>query len=66
VTLIDLLPLVLARALEPFPTPVGTLDGLHMATVEFLRAGGQEIELASYDQRLVDCARACGVAIFPL
>jgi uncharacterized protein len=66
VTLIDLLPLVLTRALEPFPTPVGTLDGLHMATIEFLRAQGQEIELASYDRRLIDCARACGVAICAL
>ena len=66
VTLIDLLPRFLARALEPFPTPVATLDGLHVATIEFLRASGQEIELASYDRRLVDCARALGVAICAL
>jgi hypothetical protein len=66
VTLIDLLPRVLARALEPFPMQIGTLDGLHMATIEFLRGEGQDIELASYDQRLIDCARGCGVAICAL
>ena len=31
VSLIDLTPSALARALEPFPTPIGTLDGLHVA-----------------------------------
>jgi hypothetical protein len=64
--LIDLLPRVLARALEPFPMQIGTLDGLHMATIEFLRGEGQDIELASYDRRLIDCARACGLAICAL
>jgi predicted nucleic acid-binding protein len=66
VSLIDLTPPVLARALEPFPTPIGTLDGLHVATIEFLRAGGEEIELASYDRKLVACARALGIAIYAL
>ncbi len=66
ISLIDLLPRVLARALEPFPMPIGTLDGLHMATIEFLRGDGQDVELASYDRRLIDCARACGVAICAL
>jgi predicted nucleic acid-binding protein len=31
---------VLARALEPFPTTVRTLDALHLASVEFLRGLG--------------------------
>jgi predicted nucleic acid-binding protein len=43
---------VLARALEPFPAPVRTLDALHLASIEFLRAHGQKVELASYDERL--------------
>jgi hypothetical protein len=66
VSLIDFSPAVLARALEPFPTSVGTLDGLHLATIEFLRAGGEDIELASYDQWMNTCAQALGIAIYAL
>jgi predicted nucleic acid-binding protein len=66
VALIDLTPLVLARALEPFPSPVRTLDGLHIATIEYLRRRGDQIELASYDRKLVACAQALGIAIHPL
>src|SRR5271156_1295593 len=63
IVLIDLTPDVLGRALKPFPISVRTLDGLHLATIEFLRAGGESIELASYDRRLVAAARALGIAI---
>jgi hypothetical protein len=66
VTLIELTPTVLARALEPFPVPVRTLDALHLASIEFLRGRGQQIELASYDQRLTSAGRALQVAIRPL
>jgi hypothetical protein len=64
VSLIDLTPPALARALAPFPTPVGTLDGLHLATIEFMRGRGEDVELASYDRKLVACARALGIAIY--
>ena len=47
-----MVPNVLARALEPFPAPVRTLDALHLASIEFLRGRGQKVELASYDDRL--------------
>jgi len=63
VALLELAPPVLARALEPFPTPVRTLDALHLASVEFLRAQRQEVELASYDARMVDAARPLGIPI---
>lgn len=63
VTFVELTPIVLARALDPFPRPVRTLDGLHLATIEFLRGQGQAVELASYDARLVDGARALGIPI---
>ena len=66
ITLIDLTPEVLGRALKPFPISVRTLDGLHLATIEFLRAGGEDIELASYDRRLIVAARALGIAIYTL
>ena len=54
---------ILARALAPFPAPVRTLDGLHLATMDFLRMRGQTAELASYDIRLNAAAQALG---FPL
>jgi hypothetical protein len=58
VTYIELAPPVLARALEPFPVPVRTLDALHLATMDFLRGQGQAIEVASYDARLLNACRA--------
>ena len=64
--ILEMLPNVLARALEPFPTPVRMLDALHLASIEFLRGRGQAIELASYDERLNVAARALGVPTTPL
>jgi hypothetical protein len=58
---LEMLPNVLARALEPFPAPVRTLDALHLASIEFLRGRGQTIELASYD-----ASRELGIPIAPL
>jgi predicted nucleic acid-binding protein len=58
VAYIELTPLVLARAGDPFPVPVRTLDAMHLATMAFLRDHGLAIELASYDARLVAAARA--------
>ncbi len=66
VSLIDFAPAVLARALESFPISIGTLDGLHLATIEFLRASGEDIELASYDRRMNVCAQALGITIYAL
>ena len=66
VTLVELTPIVLTRALDPFPLPVRTLDALHLATMEFLRHHGQAIELASYDERLSSVARALGIPLRPL
>ena len=63
VALVELTPLVLARALEPFPAPVRTLDALHLATMDFLRDHGQRVELASYDGRLGAGARALGLPV---
>jgi predicted nucleic acid-binding protein len=61
--IVEMLPNVLARALEPFPAPVRTLDALHLASIEFLRERGQSVALASYDERLVGAARALGIPI---
>ena len=64
--LIELSPPVLSRALEPFPRPVRTLDALHLASMDFLRNQGQSVTLASYDARLVNCARALRFPIYKL
>jgi predicted nucleic acid-binding protein len=64
VALLELVPSVLARALDPFPIPVRTLDALHLASIEFLRLRQQKVELASYDQRLVAGARALDISLY--
>lgn len=63
---VELTPPALARALEPFPVPVRTLDALHLASMEFLRAQGQVVTLASYDDRLLDAARALKIPLYRL
>lgn len=63
VAFVELAPPVLARALEPLPRPVRTLDALHLATMDVLRRQGQAVELASYDARLVTAARALGLTV---
>lgn len=55
---------VLARAHEPFPTAVRTLDALHLASIEFLRGRGQKVQLASYDNRMIEGARALGIPLY--
>ena len=64
--LLELTPVVLVRALEPFPTVVRTLDALHLASLEFLRMHGQSVDLASYDDRLLKAARGLKLPIFAL
>jgi predicted nucleic acid-binding protein len=65
VALLELAPPVLARALERFPVPVRTLDALHLASAEFLRQQGQQVQLASYDARMLDAARGLQLPIAP-
>lgn len=60
-SMLELVPEVLARALQPFPVPVRTLDALHLASASFLASRGQSVFLASYDVRLIDAARAIDV-----
>lgn len=66
VFLVALSPTALARALEPFPLPVRTLDALHLASIEFLRSLKQPVSLASYDVRMVEAARRLGSPLYPL
>jgi predicted nucleic acid-binding protein len=66
IQLIDMTTSTLARAREPFPLPVRTLDALHLATIEFLRRRGDAVELASYDNRLLAAAQALGIVLAAL
>jgi hypothetical protein len=49
---------ILSSALRPFPIPVRTLDGLHLATLRYLKGQGATVELASYDLRMIEAAQA--------
>ena len=64
--LVELSEPALARALQPFPVRIRTLDALHLATIEFLRRQGETVELASYDDRLLAAAKAVGISVAPL
>jgi hypothetical protein len=66
VDLIEMTAVVLARAMEPFPTPIRTLDALHLSTIDFVRNRRETIELASYDNRLIAAAQALGTPIATL
>ena len=66
VAFIELAPSVLERALAPFPSPVRTLDALHLASIEFLRAQRQEVALATYDERMAAAARALRIPLYDL
>jgi len=63
VNFVELASPVLARALEPWPVPVRTLDALHLASMAFLTTRRQSVALASYDERQTAVARALGFQI---
>jgi predicted nucleic acid-binding protein len=65
IAFLELAPPVLARAIDPFPLPVRTLDALHLASIEFLRTQHQHVSLASYDNRLVAVAKRLGIPLSP-
>jgi hypothetical protein len=63
---IELSPLMLERALEPFPAPVRTLDALHLASIELLRGRRLAPRLATYDRRMRAIAQKITVPLVPL
>lgn len=64
VAMIEMVGPVLERALQPFPVPVRTLDAIHLSALEFVRAQRQNVQLASYDERLLSAARRLGIAVW--
>jgi hypothetical protein len=65
VALIELVAPVLERAREPFPVPMRTFDALHLASIDFLRDHGQDVQLASYDERQIRAAHAMNIEVLP-
>ena len=66
VSLVEMGREVLGHVREPFPRPVRTLDALHLATVLFLTAQGLNIQLATYDGRMLEAAGPLGIdAVLP-
>lgn len=65
-SVLEMSPIVLARSLDPFPTPVRTLDALHLASIDYLRERRLDVRLATYDGRMVTAAHAMGIPLIAL
>ncbi len=61
--LIELDRAVLERAAEPFPTAVGSLDGMHLASAVLARARRRDLALATHARELGLAARAMGFRV---
>ena len=60
--IVDLTRPVLARAAQPLPTSLGTLDAIHLATAMLWRNGTDaDLVLATHDRSLALAARASGL-----
>ena len=57
---LEMAPVVLDRVKSPFPTPLRTLDALHLASADWLRREGFTVEFATYDARLRQAALVMG------
>lgn len=66
ISFIELSPLVLTRALEPFPVRVRTLDALHLASLSYLESRRIDVALASYDDRMTAAAAKLRIAVHDL
>jgi predicted nucleic acid-binding protein len=67
---LDLIPLnvaVLRRAGSGFPTPLGTLDAIHLATaLLWVENAATPLTLLTHDRQLATAARACGLPVYPV
>ena len=64
---VDVTPAILERASQPMPSPLGTLDAIHLATADLWRAVHQKpLLFATHDQALALAARASGFRVVGL
>lgn len=54
---------VLGRAAEPFPSALGTLDAIHLATALLARDQVPDLVLATHDRELAVAARSVGFRV---
>ena len=66
VSIVPLAPRVLARAAEPMPTMLGSLDAIHLASALFARERLGDLSLATHDRELGVAARAMGFEVHGL
>jgi len=62
----DMVPIdavVLQRASDPFPTLLGSLDAIHLASALHARAQVPQLRLATHDAELATAARAMGFTV---
>lgn len=62
-SLLRVSPAVLARAAEPFPTLVGTLDSIHLSSALLAREQIAGLKLATHGQELGIAARSLGFEV---
>jgi predicted nucleic acid-binding protein len=61
---IDVTAAVLARAAQPLPTELGTMDAIHLATALLWREHtGADVVMATHDAALATAARASGLVV---
>ena len=61
--LVSIGPRVLERAADPFPTMLGTLDAIHLATAQLVREGTGDLSMATHDVQLAVAAQAVGFRV---
>jgi predicted nucleic acid-binding protein len=62
-SLVALDSVVLERAAEPFPTALGSLDAIHLASALLARDSVDGLAFATHDDELGTAARATGFAV---
>jgi predicted nucleic acid-binding protein len=62
--LIPITPPILGRAAEPFPTVLGSLDAIHLASAVLARDEVDDLSLATHDAELAVAARSVGFSVY--
>ena len=64
IELVEVTAPVLARAAQPLPTELGTLDAIHLATALVWREHARgDLVMATHHSALATAARACGLSV---
>ncbi len=57
-------PYILDLASDAFPSPIGTLDAIHLATaLAWTRSRGEKVTMATHDRQLSTAAMAAGLDV---